>query len=120
MKVLVADDEKGITDLLRAFLEKKGHSVDVVSDGKSALKLITDKNFDIAFLDENMPELTGLEISKYIKKNNLRIKSIILTGYPCINEKLSKSVGADEYLVKPVDLAKIEEIINKYQIYKDE
>lgn len=120
MIILVADDEKSITDLLRVFLEKKGHLVDVVSNGQKALELIKEKNFDIAFLDENMPEATGLEIVKYIKKNNLKIKSVILTGYPCIDEKFSKTLGANEYLVKPVDLAEIEEIINKYQTDKDE
>ena len=114
MKILIADDEKRIVDLLREFLEKKGHSVDVVFDGKKALELIKETGFDIVFLDENMPELTGLEIVKYIKQNNFKIKSVILTGYPCINEEFSEIVGADEYLEKPVDLSKIEEIVNKY------
>jgi DNA-binding NtrC family response regulator len=115
MNILIVDDEERIVDLIRKFLEQKGHAVDVAFDGKAALELIKGKSIDIAFLDEDMPELTGLEIAKYIKQNNLTVKSIILTGYPHLDEEFSKIVGADEYLAKPVDLDKIEEIVNKYK-----
>ena len=116
MKILVADDEEKIVTQLKKYLEKKKYLVDGVFDGEQALKLIKENNYDIVFLDDNMPWLTGLELVEYIKKNNLRTKTVILTGYPCIDEKFSKMVGADEYLEKPVDLKKIDEIINKYVV----
>ncbi|MBN1869199.1 MAG: response regulator [Candidatus Omnitrophica bacterium] len=116
MKILVVDNEKRIVALLKKFLVQKGHSVDIAYDGKAALELIKEKPFDIAFLDEDMPGLTGLEIAEFIKHYNLKIKSILLTGYPCLSKNFSKTEGADEYLEKPMDLDKVEEIVNKYKI----
>lgn len=115
MKILVVDDEEKIVSQLKKFLEKKGHSVDIAIEGDKALSLIKEDGYDIVFLDENMPGLTGLELVEYIKKNNVKVKTVILTGYPVMTESFSKDVGADEYLEKPVDLKKIEEIVNKYQ-----
>jgi DNA-binding response OmpR family regulator len=116
MKILVADDEEKIVEQLKKYLEKNKYSVDTALDGERALKLIKENNYDIVFLDDNMPWLTGLEIVEYIKKNKLNPKTVILTGYPYIDEKFSKYVGADEYLDKPVDLKKINEIIKKYLV----
>ena len=115
MNILIVDDREQIVDLLREFLEQKGHAVNTAFDGKTALDLIKGKSIDIAIMDEDMPELSGLEIAKYIKQNNLTVKSIILTGYPHLDENFSKLIGADEYLAKPVDLEKIEEMVNKYK-----
>ena len=103
----------------KQLLIKKGHSVDVASNGKRALVLIKNKQYDIAFLDHNMPELTGLELIKYIKDNDLKIKTIILSAYPEIDDFFAKTVGADEYLEKPYQLSDIEEIVNKYNYLHD-
>jgi len=116
MKILVADDEEKIVEQLKKYLGKQGYLVDTALDGEKALKLIKENSYDIVFLDDNMPWLTGLEIVEYMKKNKLPPKAVILTGYPYINEKFSKYVGADEYLDKPVDLKKIDEIVKKYLV----
>ena len=116
MRILVVDDEEEIVELLRRFLERKNHSVDVAFDGAEALKLIKEDRYDIIFLDEDMPPgLTGLEVVEHIKKNNIKSKTVILTGYPYIDEKFSKRIGADEFLKKPVALNEIERIIKKYR-----
>jgi YesN/AraC family two-component response regulator len=70
------------------------------------LELIKKNKYDMVFLDEDMPELTGLEISEYVRHNNINTKTIILSGYEEIEEKFCKRVGADEYLCKPVDYKK--------------
>ena len=75
--------------------------------------LIKTGNYDVAFLDVNMPELSGIEISRYVKDNNINTKIVYLTGYPCVNEMLAKELGADEYLRKPVDLKVIGDIVDK-------
>ena len=114
MKILIADDEERIVDILRKFLEGKGLQVDYALDGKKALDLIKEQNYDIVFLDVNMSELTGFEVTRYAKERKPQTKVIILTGYPNLGEGIAKYVGADEYLEKPVDLNIIGEIINKY------
>jgi len=114
MKILIADDEKGFTEILEERLTFKGCSVDIAHDGKKALELLESNVYDLVFLDHNMPELTGLELAKHIKVNKLTTKTVIITGYPEIEGFFAKAVGADEFLAKPVKIRDIEKLINKY------
>lgn len=115
MKILIADDTQQIVTLMQALLQKKGHEVDIADDGKKTLDMIRAKHYDIAFMDHNMPEMTGLEIVKFIKENNINTKTVIFTGYSGMKDFFAKSVGADEYLTKPCDLEDILAIIAKYE-----
>lgn len=115
MKILVADDQKEVSDLLCDFLTKKGYACDVVSDGEKAQERLKSNSYDLAFIDHNMPELTGLEIVKFVKKNGIKTKIVILTGYPVMKDFFAKSVGADEYLQKPCQLEEIQNILSKYE-----
>lgn len=115
MKILIADDEAEPAEIIKKSLIKKGYVVEAAFDGKTALDLIKKNNYDIVFLDHNMPELTGLELVKYIKENNLNTKAVMVTGYPAIEGSVVKYLGADEYLIKPFKLKDIEDIIDKYK-----
>jgi len=114
MIILIADDEKEIVELLKDRFIAKGHSVNTAYDGKRALELIKLNIYDLVFLDHNMPGLTGLELLRYIKENNLKPKVVIITGYPEINEFFMKGRGADEYLTKSIKMENVDNIINKY------
>ncbi|MFH1771510.1 MAG: response regulator [Candidatus Omnitrophota bacterium] len=113
MRVLVADDETETIGILQSFLERRGCVVDCAADGKEALELIKNKNYDVAFIDHNMPELTGLELIKYIKLNNIRTKTVMLTGYGGMADFLAESIGADAYIEKPFSLKDIESFIKE-------
>ncbi|MGA2775034.1 MAG: response regulator [Candidatus Omnitrophota bacterium] len=115
MKILIADDEKEVVLLLKKFLERKNHDTDVAYDGARALELIKENKYDLVFLDHNMPEITGLELIEYIKKNTPEIKAVMITGYPQMADSAAKDLGADEYLTKPLQFKDIEEIIDKYK-----
>jgi len=71
--------------------------------------------YDLVFVDHNMPELTGLELIKYMRENNLDTKIVMITGYPAIEGSAVKYLGANEYLTKPFKLKEIEDIIDKYK-----
>ena len=114
MIILIVDDEKEMVELLKDRFIAKGHSVNIAYDGKKALELIKSNNYDLIFLDHNMPGLTGLEILRYIKQNNLKPKVAIITGYEEIEEFFMKGRGADEYLTKPLKMKDIDDIIDKY------
>ncbi|MFH1062227.1 MAG: response regulator [Candidatus Omnitrophota bacterium] len=114
MKILIADDTQEIVSLMRDFLKKKSHDVDIADNGKQALAMIMKNNYDLAFMDHNMPEMTGLELVKFIKANNIPTKTVILTGYSGMKDFFAKSVGADEYLSKPCELEDIALILDKY------
>ena len=113
-RILIADDEERVVKSIRSFLEKRGVYVNFAFDGKQALDLIKKNVYDIAFLDHNMPELTGLELIKFIKQNKPKMKTIMISGYPGMREFFAKAVGADEYLTKPCSLKDIERIVDKY------
>ncbi|MFH1458811.1 MAG: response regulator [Candidatus Omnitrophota bacterium] len=114
MKILVADDTKIITDLLNTYLTRKGHTIEIAENGLQAKKMIKENNYDVAFIDHNMPEMTGMELVKFIKENKIRTKTVILTGYSGMQDFFAKSVGVDEYLSKPCELEDIDKIINKF------
>lgn len=114
MKMLICEDEIGVAHVLKKYLKYKGFDSDHALDGKAALELIKSRSYAMVFLDINMPELTGIEILKFMKKNHNKAKVIILTGYPGVTKDFCISLGADRYLEKPIDLKVIGEIIDEY------
>ena len=115
MKILICDDEIEIVNALKKYLTSKGCDVGRALDGKKGLDLIKSGGYDIVFLDINMPGLTGFEVLRYVKDNNIKTKVVFLTGYPCMDEDFAKKIRADEYLEKPIDLKVIGEIVDKYR-----
>ncbi|MFD0862151.1 response regulator [Sungkyunkwania multivorans] len=104
IRVLWVDDE---IDLLKPhiiFLEKKNYNVSTCQSGTEAIELLEDENFDIVFLDENMPGLTGLETLNEIKAKNATLPVVMITKSEeeYIMEEAIGSKIAD-YLIKPVN-----------------
>jgi CheY-like chemotaxis protein len=104
INILWVDDE---IDLLKPhilFLEKKNYTVTTCQSGTEAIEIIEDQNFDIVFLDENMPGLTGLETLSEIKENKAHIPVVMITKSEeeYIMEEAIGSKIAD-YLIKPVN-----------------
>ena len=114
MKILFADDERELIEPLQDLLVKRGHSVDLAFDGLKALELIDQNNYEIAFLDLSLPEVTGLEIVEHIQKKKPAIKTVMITGYPLMKDFLVNAIGADEYLSKPFSFEEVEALIKKY------
>jgi DNA-binding response OmpR family regulator len=108
MRILIADDEESMAAILKRFLSMKGYEdVDVFFNGTEAIDAVKSGAYDIAFLDEKMPGMSGTEIAAYIKKAGLKTKAVIITGR---NETCET-----EYLVKPFHLQAVKEIIEKYE-----
>jgi two-component system nitrogen regulation response regulator GlnG len=115
VKVLVADDEKGLTDILSAMIRRKGHSVDVADDGRMACQLLSSKHYDLAFLDFTMPEMTGMEVLQVIKDSGSGTRTVLITAYPFVEDSLARAAGMDEFLAKPIHLLDVERILEKYK-----
>ncbi len=111
MNILIVDDDVLILDLLKKYFGRSGFSVDTATDGKTGLEMLNTKPYDIVFLDEEMPSLTGLEIVRAVRENEIDVKTVILSGYEEINEKFCRALGADAYLRKPVALEKLKKLI---------
>lgn len=102
-KILVADDELEVTELLRLYFEKDGFQVFSAGDGITALGIVSTEKLDCAILDVMMPELNGFQLLKKIREKT-NIPVIMLTARTNSSDKvLGLDMGADDYVTKPFD-----------------
>lgn len=102
-RILLADDEREIIELLRLYLEKDGYDVLAAGDGLFALQILRREKVDLAVVDIMMPNLNGYELIKAIRKEkNLPIIVISAKGETA-DKILGLGLGADDYIVKPFD-----------------
>ena len=104
VSILWVDDE---IDLLRShilFLEQKNYQVLTATNGEDALELVEQNDFDLVFLDENMPGLSGLQTLALIKETHPMLPVVMITKSEEENI-MDQAVGAkiDDYLIKPVN-----------------
>ncbi len=111
MRILIADDEKGFVDTLKERICRAGIEIDVAYDGAEAVKLLKRSKYDAVFIDHNMPEMTGLEVIKYMKSSGIGSKVAMITAYEEMDRILATHIGADEYLTKPVRLEDVDRLI---------
>ncbi|EHI73410.1 essential two-component response regulator [Streptococcus criceti] len=100
-KILVVDDEKPISDIIKFNLIKEGYEVVTAFDGKEALKQFEDEKPDLIILDWMLPELEGLEVAKEIRKGS-HVPIIMLSAKDSEFDKvIGLEIGADDYVTKP-------------------
>ncbi len=100
-KVLVVDDEKPISDIIKFNLEKEGYEVVVAFDGEEALEKVEADSPDLIILDLMLPKVDGLEVTKRVRaKHNIPI--IMVTAKDSeLDKVLGLELGADDYVTKP-------------------
>ncbi len=115
-KILIADDEPGMRDLLEQTLEdfeEKGVKLFTVDNGKKALGFIKTEKPELVFLDAMMPEMSGFEVCNIVK-NVIGMKEVYIIFLTAKGQKIDKQkgkdVGVDIYMTKPFD---IDEIVEK-------
>lgn len=100
-KILIADDEAEIRDVLRLYLEKDGYEVTEASDGMEAMEILRKEKPDLAILDIMMPGLDGYRVLRNIREDN-NIPVIMLSAKDTDSDKiLGLDMGADDYITKP-------------------
>ncbi len=102
--ILWVDDEIDLLKIQILFLEQKGHKVTTANNGYDAIDLVRENNFDIIFLDENMPGMNGLEVLHKVKAIDANIPIVMVTK----NEEediMDEAIGSkiSDYLIKPVN-----------------
>ncbi len=101
-KILIADDDRDMTDLLREILLKEGHSVSTVYDGQAALEAHRTIQPDLMILDVTMPLKDGLEVCQEVRRRDKRVLILMLTGQKAqVNVEAGLKAGADGYMAKP-------------------
>lgn len=102
MRLLLAEDEKELSNALVAILKHNNYSVDAVYNGRDALDYLEDGDYDGAILDIMMPILDGISVLKKIREKGNQIPILMLTAKSEIDDKvLGLDCGADDYLTKP-------------------
>ena len=102
MRILLAEDEKELNDLVRKTLEDEGYAVDSVFDGDSALEYLSSTPYDIALLDIMMPGRDGIAVLREYRKSGGKAPILILTARDAVEDRVvGLDAGADDYLVKP-------------------
>src|SRR6266516_144655 len=111
-KILVVDDEPSILKLLKEALTQWGYHVACVGTGAEALEAIRTERFDAAITDIRMPEMSGLDLLREIKRHDESIEVVVMTGYPTIASAVEAlKEGAYDYLSKPLILDELRHLI---------
>lgn len=117
IKILIVEDEKPISNLIRISLKNAGYFCDQAMDGGEAIEKIDEGKYDLILLDIMLPEIDGFELMQYIKP--LEIPVIFLTAKKEVKDKVKGlRLGAEDYIVKPFEvaelIARVEVVLRRY------
>jgi two-component system copper resistance phosphate regulon response regulator CusR len=108
MRILVVEDEKKVADFVQRGLKSELYTVDVASDGATALHFLKEAAYEVVILDLNLPDISGNDVLRQMRKNGIQVPVLILTARGSIPEKVeSFQEGADDYLTKPFSFTEL-------------
>lgn len=107
-RILLVEDEESLAKGLEYNLADEGFQVDIAKDGKEAIELYNNNEYDLVILDIMLPYHNGYEVAGYIRKKDPQIPIMMLTARTSIDDKLKGlETGADDYLTKPFHLKEL-------------
>ena|GEM_PF-2976894 len=113
-RILVADDDPPILELLGEYLATRGHQVKLVPNGELALDALNNDHFDVLVTDLKMPGTDGLALLRHVREQSLPVATIMMTGYGTIESAISAmKSGAHNYLLKPFRLREVHNSVNQ-------
>lgn len=111
-KILVVDDEDGIRKTLKKILLKEGYSVDTAKTGAAAIEKSAANVYNLALIDIRLPDMKGTELLTSLGEKTPNIVKIIITGYPSQQNAIEAlNRGADNYILKPINIEKTLSIV---------
>jgi two-component system, NtrC family, response regulator HydG len=113
-RIILVDDDESIRKTMKTILEDEGYIVDLASTGNQAIEMTQEKEYNIALLDIRLPDMEGVELLKLMRDNVPRTRKIMVTGYPSMqNAIIALNKKADAYLIKPVNVEKLLELVKE-------
>lgn len=107
MKILLIDDNKELTTVLKLGLEANNHAVDVISNGIIGKKMALETNYDLIILDVIIPGINGFELCRKIRSKT-KTPILMITSLNMIEDRVKGfNCGADDYLVKPFSIKQL-------------
>jgi DNA-binding response OmpR family regulator len=108
MRILLAEDEKELSNALVAILKHNNYSIDPVYDGTDALDYGLSENYDVIILDIMMPRMSGLEVLEKLRQQGIHTPILMLTAKAEIEDRIQGlDMGADDYLSKPFAMGEL-------------
>ena len=108
MLILLVEDDKAQLEPLYAALQGAGHIVDAIEDGEIAQGLISQKDYDLLILDWMLPKISGISLCQQYRRTGKTAPVLMLTAKDTTSDKVTGlDAGADDYLVKPVDVIEL-------------
>lgn len=119
MRILVVEDERALCETIVRSLRRLAYSVDPCYDGDTAIDLLGSERYDLVLLDLNLPEVSGFQICRDIKRRSA-LPVLVLTSRDQMRDEVhALELGADEYLTKPYRkerlLARIGNVLKRYE-----
>ena len=107
IRILIADDDKEIRNLLKIYLERELYMVDTAINGDEALQLFNQNNYNLVILDIMMPKVDGIEVCRKLRdKTNVPILMLTAKDHE-VDKILGLSIGADDYITKPFSIHEV-------------
>jgi DNA-binding response OmpR family regulator len=109
MRLLIAEDDADLRQVLSDLLQQSGYSVDGCADGTAALSALLSGQYALGIVDIGLPGLSGLELVHALRNRGGSVPILIVTARDALNDRVSGlDAGADDYLVKPFDLPELQ------------
>ena len=110
--LVVVDDEQGILDVVGRFARRAGYEVITCSGGREAIAQLQTNRADLVLVDLRMPDVGGLEVLRAIRETDPRCQAVLMTGYASVDTAVEAiKLGATDYLSKPLDVARLEQLL---------
>ncbi|MGZ4901843.1 MAG: response regulator [Halobacteriota archaeon] len=111
--ILIVDDDETILAVLREILQLEGYVVDTAATGAEAIEKCQANFYNLSLLDIKLPDMEGTELITKLNESNPDMIKIIITGFPSFeNAVRSLNLGADAYIMKPVNSKKLLELVS--------
>ncbi len=124
MRILVVEDDAGISRFIQQGLSEAGYAIDVASDGPEGLRFAEAADYDAVVLDVLLPGQDGLSVLKSLRQQGLQTPVLLLTALDTVEDRvLGLDAGADDYLIKPFDftelLARLRALLRRPPLHAD-
>ena len=120
-RILIVDDEETIRLALRKFLRSRGYEVEIAGSGDQALEILGKQSFSLMLCDVRMPGMTGVQVVPHARQRDRDLAIIMLTA---VNDAATAtevlSAGASDYLMKPVELADLQQAVDRALLKRTE
>jgi DNA-binding NtrC family response regulator len=104
-RILAVDDDENILKVVKAILQEKGYEVETAQTGAEGIKKTKENTYDLMLIDIRLPDMEGTELLTRVQDTKPKIRKIIVTGYPTLqNAVLAVNKAADAYVMKPFDV----------------